>query len=379
MVREVKKVRILTDAPLQFYGGGERVILELANYLIYRGIQVDIVQSREPISYRLSFEEVRKMTSAEIIVSDSSKQYRPKFLYQELPDLEYFLRDGINLMFLYRVPPRRFLSKLQKLNYRVIFCIHGIATVINTKSIKLKVFKIYTKFALKYLAKFLQEKSNFIAQVLSKSTENFLKLNGAEETHLKRIRNGIDFNKYSVGRNDEEFTIVFIGRIQNDQKGIDRLMRVVNHLPRDIRKVVIGSGPDSDLLESIQDGKLDYLGFVSEAEKIERLKTSNLIILTSNMEPFGLVLLEGLASGIPFVSTPVEGPIELLTFNTSFGTVSSFDYKELAREILVYYNEWINDKELYYVKKLSRRELAKEFFDLQIMMELYYQMIANGV
>ena len=379
MLKEVKKVRILTDAPLQFYGGGEKVILDLANYLIFRGIQVDIVQSGEPIFSRLSLEEVRKMTSADIIVTNSPKQYRPKFLYQNLPDFDNFMRDRVNLMFLYRVPPKRFLSKLQKLNYRVIFCIHGITTVINTRSIKLKFFKVYTKFALKYFAKFLQEKSNLIAQVLSKSTENFLKLNGADGTHLKRIPNGIDFNKYSVGRNDEEFTIIFIGRIQDDQKGIDRLVRVINQLPRDIRKVVIGSGPDSEILRSIPDGKLDYLGFVSETEKIERLKTSNLIILTSNMEPFGLVLLEGLASGLPFVSTPVEGPIELLTFNAGLGTVSSFDYKKLSRDILIYYNEWIKDKELYYVTKLSRREEAKQIFNLQIMMEQYYQMIANDV
>lgn len=53
------------------------------------------------------------------------------------------------------------------------------------------------------------------------------------------------------------------------------------------------------------------LGFVEEEMKIALLQEADHLLLASDFEGFGLVLLEALASGTPFVSTPVGAAPEL--------------------------------------------------------------------
>ena len=87
------------------------------------------------------------------------------------------------------------------------------------------------------------------------------------------------------------------------------------------------------MLKSSQRENVEFLGFISEERKREKLREANLLILTSNLEPFGLVILEGLASGLPCVATPVEGAMEILGRDQIFGTISSFDPDNFSRDV----------------------------------------------
>ena len=371
------RVRIFSDMPLQYYGGGEKVIIELSNYIHSKGIEVDVLQGNSHVETRMSLEEIMRVTSAKIIVS-GYEIYAPKFLYQEMPNVKEFIMEGVNLMFLYRIPPKRYLRKLRKIDARVIFCIHGITVVIPPLSLKLFLFSLYTKFALNYYSKFIQGKSEIMAQVLSKSTEEFLYSRGADKNHVIRITNGVDFSNFTVGKNNDQFMVIFMGRILNIQKGIDRLRDVVSKLPAEVKVLVIGSGPDSNLLKSTQGRNTEYLGFITEEEKFKKLRDANLLILPSNLEPFPLVILEGLASGLPCVATPVEGALEVLNQDQIFGTLSSFEADQITRDTVRYIDEWRMDKELYYQNKIRRREAAKKYYDLPIMMAKYYDMIMRS-
>jgi glycosyltransferase involved in cell wall biosynthesis len=78
---------------------------------------------------------------------------------------------------------------------------------------------------------------------------------------------------------------------------------------------------------------------------------------------------------LPCVATPVEGPMEILGQDISFGTLSSFNPDHFARDIISYFNEWKKDKERYFQNKIERRETARKYYDLSIMMKKYYEML----
>lgn len=360
--------------PLQYYGGGEKSIIDLSNYLHSKGVDVEIFQENSVVETRMPFEEIEKVTAAGITITTYIK-YFPKFLYQGMPNIDEFRNGKLNLLYLYRVPPRRYLRKLRKLDVRVIFFIYGITTVIPSLSLKFFFFNLYTKFSLNYFSKFISSKSKFMVQVLTKATEELLYSMGADKKYVFRIASGVEFNNFTVGRNNDRFVVIFMGRMVDTQKGIDRLAKVLVKLPAEINVSIIGSGPDSCLLKPAQRDNVDIRGFVSEEKKYEKLREANLLILTSNLEPLSLAILEGLASGLPCVATPVEGPMEILGQDKSFGTLSSFNPDHFARDIISYFNEWKKDKERYFQNKIERRETARKYYDLSIMMEKYYEML----
>lgn len=367
-------VRIFSDMPLQYYGGGEKVIINLSNYVHSKGVDVEIYQENSRVETRMPFEEIKKVTAARITITKYVK-YLPRFLYQGMPNVNDFRNGGLNIIFLYRIPPRRYLRKLRRLDVRVIFCIHGITSVIPSLSPNFLFFKLYTKFSLDYFSKFISDRSKIMVQVLSKATEELLYSMGAERKHVFRITNGVEFDNFAVGRNNDRFVVIFMGRMVDTQKGIDRLAKVLVKLPAEINVSIIGSGPDSGLLKPAQRDNVDIQGFVSEEKKYEKLREANLLILTSNLDPYPLAILEGLASGLPCVATPVEGPMEILGQDISFGILSSFNPDHFARDIISYFNEWKKDKERYFQNKIERRETARKYYDLSIMMKKYYEML----
>jgi glycosyltransferase involved in cell wall biosynthesis len=369
----LSSVRIFSDMPLQYFGGGEKSIIDLSNYIHSKGFEVKIFQENSNSETRVSFEEIQKITPAKITIIKYNKHF-PRFLYQEMPSVSEFRNNELNLIYLYRIPPRRYLRKLRRLDVPIIFCIYGISTVIPSLSLKFFFFNLYTKFSLNYFSKFISSKSKIMVQVLTKTTEELLYSMGADKKHVFRIASGVDFNNYAVAQNNDRFVVIFVGRMVNTQKGIDRLAKVVSKLPTEVNISIIGSGPDSWILNSALPENVDFLGFISEEKKCEKLREANLLILTSNSEPFGLVILEGLAAGLPCVATPVEGSLEILMKNQIFGTISSFNPDDFAREIIRYFEEWKKDKDCYFQNKIKRRETAKKYYDLSIMMEKYYEM-----
>ena len=104
--------------------------------------------------------------------------------------------------------------------------------------------------------------------------------------------------------------------------GLDRLVtamkRVVSILP-EVYLLVGGSGPLRDELLGqtqklgLQD-HIRFVGFIPEEVLPDYYRSADLFILpTLELEGFGLVTLEALASGLPVLGTPVGGTMEILS------------------------------------------------------------------
>ena len=93
----------------------------------------------------------------------------------------------------------------------------------------------------------------------------------------------------------------------------------------DILLIIGGKGPlKDDLVKSIHEmgieGHIKFAGFISEADLHDYYRAADVFILpTLELEGFGLVTLESLASGTPVLGTPVGGTKEILEkFNSQY-------------------------------------------------------------
>jgi len=109
---------------------------------------------------------------------------------------------------------------------------------------------------------------------------------------------------------DDAPTILYAGRIEPG-KGVAEL---VDHLARfrddtgiDARLWLIGEVA----MEIPADPWIEVLGFVTEEEKIRRLRAATVLAAPSPLESFGIVALEAMAAGTPpLVNAIAEAPVE---------------------------------------------------------------------
>ncbi|MCU0858852.1 MAG: glycosyltransferase [Pontiellaceae bacterium] len=108
------------------------------------------------------------------------------------------------------------------------------------------------------------------------------------------------------------------------KKGFDVLLRAFKRLLDsgvDAELTIGGSGPESEVLQALA----RELGI---AEKVQlgvwiddvtaALDQADVFILPSRDEPFGIVMLEAMARGLPIVTTRTQGPSQVLTENNAY-------------------------------------------------------------
>ena len=122
--------------------------------------------------------------------------------------------------------------------------------------------------------------------------------------------NGVETSRYRSGAGlaARHPTVMFVGR-HEPRKGLSILLEAARWLPSDVRFWIAGDGPETESLRSRfgDDSRIEWLGALSEAEKVERLKAASVFCVPSlRGESFGIVLLEGMAAGVPVVASDLS-------------------------------------------------------------------------
>jgi glycosyltransferase involved in cell wall biosynthesis len=105
----------------------------------------------------------------------------------------------------------------------------------------------------------------------------------------------------------EEFRYLFVGRLI-ERKGIDVLLEAFRQV-RGGELRIVGDGPLRELVESAaaHDPRIRLLGYRDGAALANAYREAHLLIVPSLYEPWGLVVHEGLAHGLPVVVTDQVG------------------------------------------------------------------------
>ncbi|MCS7229685.1 MAG: GT4 family glycosyltransferase PelF [Candidatus Kryptonium sp.] len=235
----------------------------------------------------------------------------------------------------------------------------------------------------KSIAKMCYLESDVVTTVCKYNLEQQIELLGDKlsEDLLKKffiIENFVedDFFDVSVKPEKRDRVVSFIGRVVSikDVKTFIKAMPLILENVCDVKFLIIGDLTQdveyvNECLELVE--KLDLGGkvsFIGEAQVIDYLKISDVLVLPSVSEGQPFVVLEAMASGIPVVATPVGGVPELI-YESGFECGLLFkvgDYYDLARSVI----RILNDKMLW--GKLSENGVRKaKRFTLQKFIERY--------
>lgn len=373
------RTRIYSEFPLTFYGGGERLIIEIYKYFKLNSISAKIIDNNAKISEeRIKREDLINVVGSDLVSTAFCRYGFPSFLYQDLPALKDLTApsNDISLILSRRFPPRRILQSLSMSKNKFVFCLHGIALEkFRLVDVRLIAHQIIIRLQLRYFSRYVRK--NIYVQTLTPLIASYLIENDSDKNNIFVIENEFDSEITEIKENTDSFRVIFIGRMQNITKGIRflrKVIRIVNRSEPNIKFIVIGNGPDLYILDKIR-GEATILDSANDEIKGLALQSSSLAIITSNLEPFPRVAQEFLTAGIPVLTTPVSGPAYILGKNAVFGKVSSFDPKLFSKDIITYYQEWKNDKQKYSNRRKEIAISSKNIFLEKHMLERYLKMV----
>ena len=119
-----------------------------------------------------------------------------------------------------------------------------------------------------------------------------------------------------INRKSKIENLVAVGRI-TVEKGFKFLIEAMHELTckgYDLKLSIVGTGPEKENLIRQRDALNleDVIHFEGESHQVQSLmREADLFVLSSVFEPFGIVLLEAMASGLPIVATKTDGPKEV--------------------------------------------------------------------
>ena len=168
------------------------------------------------------------------------------------------------------------------------------------------------------------EKADKIIAISKYTSRSIIKEYSISACKIEIIPNAVDVNKFNPKIAGYEIRerlniqaapiVLFVGRLDVN-KGISYLLKafskIIEDLP-DAKLVVVGEGPLKNnalsLLNKYNIKKsVMLIGRVSEEDLPEFYAASDLVVLPSLMEGFGITLLEAMASGKPCVATRAGG------------------------------------------------------------------------
>jgi len=154
------------------------------------------------------------------------------------------------------------------------------------------------------------------AIAVSESTKADLVKRGMRADLIHVVPNGIDLEYFTPGTGPRAArpTLLFVGRLKKYKRvdlAIDALEMLVKQNV-DAELHVLGEGDERSALEAhvrrrgLED-RVKFLGYVTESEKREALRSAWVHVLTSEKEGWGIANLEAAACGTPSVASDSPG------------------------------------------------------------------------
>ena len=220
---------------------------------------------------------------------------------------------------------------------------------------------------------------------------------GLSSSKVNVIPGGVDLERFRpstdkasirarLGLPDERFVLLTVRNLV-PRMGLENLLSAFTTVlngRRDLLLVIGGEGPlEPELKEQVRrSGVEDYVrfaGYIPDEDLPSYYQLADLFILpTTELEGFGLVTVEALASGLPVIGTPVGGTREILAKLGSDHLFDDSTPQSIATGILKALNDWATDQVAYKTISKTCREVAEQHYSWEnhvIQLEdLFYEL-----
>jgi glycosyltransferase involved in cell wall biosynthesis len=165
----------------------------------------------------------------------------------------------------------------------------------------------------------------------------------------QRFSKDLDFSKIEKKHGlSQKKVVLFVGRLVG-HKGIDYLIDSARLTPKDVRYVIVGSGPYLDKLKKRArskkvEKKVIFTGRVPFDDIPRYFAACDVFVLPSisRLEAFGLVILEAMASSKPVIVSNIPGVTEVVVEDVQGLHVEPMNAEDLAEKI----NILLSDKQM---------------------------------
>lgn len=312
------------------FGGSGVMATELGMSLVDHGHEVHFIAYKKPV--RL-IDLNKKLYFHKVTVPDYPLfSFVPYELALSTKLVDVVKKNSIDVLHVHYAIPHAYAAymakkmlKEQSINIPIVTTLHGtdITLVGNHPS-----YKTAVTFSI--------NKSDIVTCVSKSLKEDTLNQFDIKK-NIKVIPNFIDINKYILQQDlclqenpvqSKEFIISHVSNFRS-VKNIANVIKIFYNIQKELeaKLLMIGEGPDKSLAEDLCNELgishlVDFLGNTNQVEK--NLCHSDLFLLPSSAESFGLAALEAMASKVAVVSSNAGGLPEI-NINGETGYVENFD------------------------------------------------------
>ncbi|WP_414624720.1 glycosyltransferase family 4 protein [Calothrix sp. CCY 0018] len=197
---------------------------------------------------------------------------------------------------------------------------------------------LYTKLNTRW-EKQAFDNTKIVVAVSDKVAEDLQEI-GVPQKAIRVISNGVDIEEFSPGNGVSRQTwnlpdgvplAMFVGDIRLPRKNLDTVLKALVEVP-DLHLAVVGvtdGSPYPQLAKSLGiNDRVHFLGFRRDVPSL--MKAVDFFVFPSRYEPFGLVITEAMATGLPVITAGCTGAAPLITPEAGIVLPNPDDIKAIA-------------------------------------------------
>jgi len=317
-------------------GGAEKLIAETVPLLVDKGFIIDVLLLNGERTHL--YEELENRQCCRIF-SLGNSFYNPLYILKMIPFLKKYDLIHVHLF------PAQYFAVFAKLlsfsNTKMLFTEH------NTGNTRLNnpIFWMLEKCIYKHYNKIICITSEVYLSLHKKLGIDSEKVEVIENgINLSLIRQSYALERSDFGLNDFDRVLIMVAGFR-EQKDQDTVIKAMKSLPENYKLLLVGDGIRKDQLQNLVvslglENRVLFLGIRTDVNSL--LKMSDIAVLSSHWEGFGLAAAEAMACGVPTIASNVPGLAKVVDGGGILfekGNVTDLMGKILLLEDSQYYDE----------------------------------------
>lgn len=352
--------------PFHSYGGMQRYVWCLAQYLARQRVKIEVIlppayaQVTLPLNDNIKFKFIGPTVRRPF--------FWTRYFLFSFRASRYLTKKNFDILHGFEICP--FFYLLKKKRKPVVIQTFG-NEPLKTEGIK----RIFHRIRWVPFFKSVVRRANFIGSIGQKQTEELVELYDIPEEKIFDLPDGIELEKISIltsnltktrrdlGLDESDVVLICVSRLVVN-KGIQYLIQAMDILARRLRNIkliLVGSGPEEKTLKDMVEkfnltDRIRHFKDINDQELFEYYRLADIFVLPTLYEGLPLVLLEAAACGLPIITTDITDNSQIVKNGKNGYLVSPKNAIALADAIIKMYDNNL-------VGKMSQesKELAQNY------------------